>query len=63
VIEQGVGQRSADALVKQDEHECRFDPFVGETVTVAASDAFEQAVGFQFTKVVAELGGAVGTGR
>jgi hypothetical protein len=55
VMEQRVCQGSTDALVEQDEHECGFDPLVGETVTVAPSDAFEQAVGFHLAKVIAEL--------
>ena len=63
MMKQGVGQGSADALVKQDKHECRFDTLVGEAVGVGPSDAFEQAVGFQFAKMVSELGEGVGGGR
>ena len=63
MMEQGVCKRSAEAFVKQDEHEGSLDAFVGETVAVAASDPFEQAVGFELAKVVAELGDGVGTDR
>ena len=62
VIEQRVGQWSADALVEQDEHERRFDALVSETVAVGPSDAFEQAVGFHLAKVLAELGEGVTAG-
>jgi hypothetical protein len=62
VMEQRVCQRSADALVEEDKHECGFDPIVGETVAVAPSDAFEQAMGFPLAKVIAELGEGVGAG-
>ena len=61
-MEQRVGQRPADALVEQDEHECGFDPLIGATVAVAASDAFEQAVGFHLAQVVTVLGEGVGAG-
>ena len=56
VMKQRVCQWPADALVEQDEHKCSFGAFVGEAVAVASSNAFEQAVGFHFAKVVAELG-------
>jgi hypothetical protein len=62
-MEQGVGQGSADTLVKQDEQERRFDALIGEPIAVGPSDGFEQAVGFPFAKVVAELGEGVAAGR
>ena len=55
VMEQRVGQRATNALMEQDEHEGGFGSLIGEAVAVASSDAFEQAVGFQFAKVIAEL--------
>src|SRR5450631_1311209 len=60
MVEQRVCQRSADALVEQDEHEGGLGPVIGEAVAVAASDAFDQSVGFHLAKVVAELGEGVG---
>jgi hypothetical protein len=54
VMEQRVGQRSTDALVEQDEHECGLGALIGETV-LAASDAFDQVVGCHLSKVVAKL--------
>ena len=45
MMEQRVGQRSADALVEQDEHEGGFGALIGEAVAVAASDAFDAARG------------------
>jgi len=62
VMKQRVCQWPADALVEQDEHECSFGAFVGEAVAVASSDAFEQAMGFHFAKVIAELGDGIGVG-
>ena len=60
MVEQRVCQRPTDAFVEQDKHEGGFDALVGETVAVAASDAFEQAMGLHFAKVVAELGECIG---
>lgn len=62
VMKQRVGQRPADALVEQEEHECRLDPFIGEPVTAGSAHTFEQALGFQCAKVVAELGKRAGAG-
>ena len=56
VMKQRVCQWPADAFVEQDEHEGGFGAFIGETVAVAPADAFEQAMGFHFAKVIAELG-------
>jgi len=62
VMEQRVSQRPANPLVEQDEHKCGFDPLLGEAVSVAPSDAFEQVVGFHLAKGVADLGEGVGIG-
>jgi S1-C subfamily serine protease len=62
VMKQRVCQWPADALVEQDEHECGFGAFIGEAVAIASSDAFEQAMGLHFAKVIAELGEGVGAG-
>ena len=56
VMKQRVCQWPTDALVEQDEHERGLGAFIGEAVAVASSDAFEQAMGFHFAKVIAELG-------
>ena len=37
-------------------------PFVGEAVEIAASDAFEQAVGLHLAQVIAKLFESVGAG-
>ena len=50
VMEQRVGQRPTDTLVEQDKHESGFGAFVGETVAVAAADAFEQTVSPHFRR-------------
>lgn len=62
VMKQRVCQWPADSFVEQNEHQCSFGAFVGEAVAVAASDAFEQAVGFHFAKVITELRESVGAG-
>jgi len=56
VMKQRVCQWPADTFVEEDEHERGFGAFVGETVAVAAPDAFQQAVSFHFAQVIAELG-------
>ena len=55
VMEQRVRQRSADALVEQDEQERGFGALVGKAVAVGAPDALDQTVGFHFAQVVAEF--------
>ena len=62
VMEQRVGERSADTLVEQDEHEGGFNPLLAQAVAVAASDTFEQAMGLHFAKVAAELREGLGAG-
>ena len=54
VVEQRVGQWSADALVEEDEHERGLGPLAGEALRIAAPDAFQQTVGFHLAKVIAE---------
>lgn len=63
VMEQGVCQWPADALMKEDEHERGFGPLIGEAVTVAASDTFQQSMSFHLAHVVAKLGEGVGGGE
>ena len=48
--------------MEQDEQECSLGAFAREAIAVACSDAFEQAMGFQFAKVVTELGKGIGSG-
>src|SRR5271167_694598 len=62
VMKQRVCQWSTDAFVEQDEHECSFGAFVGQAVAVASPYAFQQAVGFHFAKVIAELGEGIRVG-
>ena len=62
VMEQGVRQRPADALMEQDKHERGFGALVGKAVAVGTPDALDQTVGFHFAQIVAELGEGVGAG-
>ncbi len=45
----------ARAFVEEDEQAGSFASVVGEATAVICSDAFEQAVGFHFAKVIAQL--------
>ena len=45
VVEAAVGQRAAEALVKEQKQQRDVNAFGGETVGVAAAIAFQQAVG------------------
>ena len=51
VVEAAVGQRSAEALVEEQQQERNLHAFVGETVGIAAAVAFEEAVAFEFAQV------------
>jgi hypothetical protein len=62
VVEQRVGKRSADALVEQDEHQGNLGPLVGEAVKIALAIPLQEAVGFHFAEVVAELSKGISVG-
>jgi hypothetical protein len=55
VVKQRIGQRSAFTVVKQDERQRGFGPFVGKAVQIAPSIPFQQAMGLHFANVIAEL--------
>jgi hypothetical protein len=46
VVEEAVGERTAEALVKEDKEHSDAGSFVGDTIGVAAAVALEQSVGF-----------------
>jgi hypothetical protein len=60
VVEATVGQRAAQALVKEQEQQRDLYTLVGEAVGVARAVPLQQAMAFQFSQVVAELVQAVG---
>ena len=62
MVEAAVGERAAEALVEEQEQQRDLEAFGSEAVGVAAAVAFEQAMTFQFAKVVAELIQTVGFG-
>ena len=62
VVEETMGQGSADALMKQHKEQGRAGALVGQTIGVASAVAFEQAVGFHLAQVIAELGEGVAVG-
>jgi hypothetical protein len=60
VVESAVGERAAEALVKEQEQERDIHAFGGQAVSVAPAIALEKSVAFQFADVVAELVQSVG---
>lgn len=55
VMKETVGQRPAELFVEEHEQERGPGSFVAEPVGVAVAVAFDQAVGFHFAQIVAEL--------
>ena len=55
VVESAVGERSAKALVEEEEEEGDVNALGGQAVSVAGAIALEQAVSFEFAEVIAEL--------
>ena len=60
MVKAAVGQRTAEALVEEQEQECHLDAFGGQPVGVAAAIAFQQAMALEFAEIVAELVQPVG---
>jgi hypothetical protein len=58
-MEQRVGERSADSLVKENEHQRDPGSLIGELVQIAPSMPSQQAVGFHLAEVVTELSKSV----
>ena len=59
VVEAAVGERSAQALMEEQEQQCDLDTFRGEAVSVAGTVTLDQAVALEFAQIVAELVQAV----
>ena len=55
VMEATVGEGTAEALVEEEEQERDLHAFGGEPIGVATAIALEEAMAFQFAKVVAQL--------
>jgi len=62
-MEAAVGERAAQALVKEQEQEGNVHACGGELVGVAGTVAFQQTVAFEFAQIVAELVQPVSIGR
>jgi hypothetical protein len=56
VVESAVGERTAEALVKEQEEKGDVNAFRSQAVGIAAAIALEQSVPFEFAEIVAELG-------
>ena len=63
VMKQAVGQRTADALVKQDEHGADPGALFCKAVGVVFVDALQKPVAFHLAQVITELIGGVVLGR
>ena len=62
VVEATVGERSAQALVEEQEEQCDLNPLGGEQVGVARAVALEESVPLEFAQIVAKLVEAVSLG-
>ena len=60
VMEAAVGERTAEALVEEQEQQRDVHAFGRQPVSVAATIAFQQTVPFEFAEIVAELVQPVG---
>ena len=54
-IEQAVGERAADAFVKENKQECCFVAFGCEAICVTFAVALDEPVCFHLPKVIAQL--------
>src|SRR5438094_8776341 len=55
VVEAAVGERSAEALVKEEKQEGDVNAFGGKPIGVTAAIALKQSVSFEFAQIIAEL--------
>ena len=55
VVEATVGERSAQALMEEQEEQCDLNPFGGEKVGITRAVALEESVPLQFAQIVAKL--------
>ena len=56
VVEATVGERSAQALVEEQEEQCDLNPLGGEQVSVARAVALEEPVAFEICADRSEVG-------
>ena len=62
VVEATVGERSAQALVEEQEEQCDLNPLGGKKVGVARAVALQESVPLEFAQIVAKLVEAVSIG-
>ena len=62
VVEAAVGERSAQALVEEEEEQGHLNPLGGEKVCVARAVALEESIALEFAQIVAKLVEAVSIG-
>jgi hypothetical protein len=55
VMEAAVGERTAEALVEEQEQERDVNSLGRQSVSVAATVAFEQSMAFEFAEIVTKL--------
>ena len=63
VVEAAVGERSAQALVKEQEKQCDLGAFWGQAIGVARAVALDQCMSFELAQIIAQLVEAVGIHR
>ena len=63
VVEAAVGERSAQALVKEQEEQCDLHAFCGQAIGVARAVALDQCMSLELAQVIAQLVEAVGVRR
>src|SRR6202007_1457195 len=59
VVKAAVGERSAQALMEEQEEQCDLNPLGGEKVGIARAVALEESVPLEFAQIVAKLVEAV----
>ena len=59
-MEAGVGERSTQPFVKEQEEQRDLDAFWGEAIGVTGSVAFQQGVAFELTQIVTQLVETIG---
>src|SRR5580692_4134730 len=62
VVEATVGERSAQALMEEQEEQCDLNPLGGKKVGVARAVALQESVPLEFAQIVAKLVEAVSIG-
>ena len=55
MVEPAVGERSAQALVKEQEEQCDLHAFWGQAIGIVGPVALDQCMPFELAQIVAQL--------